>query len=186
MSEKQYVQVRNLTGYPVVYRIPEDNIRRAFGGHETKEVKVEELRKLYYQPGGGVLLTDFLSVQDNDLAREFGVSEDSLTHEYQWTAEDVDRLLKTGSVAELEDALDFAPEGIVDMIVARAVETRNPDINKREAIYKATGKNVGEMIAIQIQVEKELGDPVETKPRQRRVQKDESAEEPTTGRRVTD
>ena len=36
--EEQYVQVQNLTGQTVAYRIDEDNVRRAFGPFETKKI----------------------------------------------------------------------------------------------------------------------------------------------------
>ena len=114
MTDKQYVQVRNLTDNPVVYLIPEDNIRRVFGPYEEKKLTKDELQKLYYQPGGATLLQDFLQVQDREAALEFGVPSDSYDHEYSWDKNKVDEVLQNGSIEVLHDALDFAPEGIVD------------------------------------------------------------------------
>lgn len=82
MTDEKYVQVRNLSSGTVVYTIPENNIRRVFRAHEVKQVSTNELRKVYYQPGGAALLQNFLSVKDRDLALEFGVSRDSFDHEY--------------------------------------------------------------------------------------------------------
>lgn len=82
MAEKQYIEVRNLSSDTVVYTIPENNIRRVFRKNETKKITEEELRNVFYQPGGEVLLKDFLSVRNKDLALEFGVSQDSYDHEY--------------------------------------------------------------------------------------------------------
>lgn len=82
MTDEQYIQVQNLTGGTVVYTIPEDNIRRVFAAHEVKKITPGELRKVFYQPGGEVLLQNFLSVKNKELALEFGVSQDSFEHEY--------------------------------------------------------------------------------------------------------
>lgn len=183
MAEEQYVQVRNLTGYAVVYNIPEDRVRRKFGAHETKNIAYSELQKLYYQPGGAKLIQDFLQIKDEKIANEFGVSSDLFKHEYSWTQEDVDKVLTEGSLDKLHDALDFAPEGIVDLIIERAIMLRIPDVNKRDLIYKCTGKNINQMIATAVQLEKELQTSTEEKPKQRRAESNAS-EEKATERRV--
>ena len=184
MTDEQYIQVQNLTNGTVVYTIPEDNIRRVFAAHETKKIRPEELRKLYYHPGGESLLQNFLSVKDRALALEFGVSVDSFDHEYSWTPKDVERILLNGSMDELHDALDFAPEGIVDLIVDKAIELRIPDVNKRELIHESTGRNITAMINTQIALEETLGvTEQDNKPKQRRVNTQQ--EEPAAaGRRV--
>ena len=82
MTDEQYIQVQNLTGGTVVYTIPEDNIRRVFAAYEVKKITPGELRKVFYQPGGEVLLQNFLSIKNKELALEFGVSQDSFEHEY--------------------------------------------------------------------------------------------------------
>ena len=62
MTDKQYIQVQNLTNGTVVYTIPEDNVRRVFSAYESKNISPDDLHKLYYQPGGEVLIQDFLIV----------------------------------------------------------------------------------------------------------------------------
>lgn len=182
MVEEKYVQVRNLAGHSVIYNLPEEHIRREFGPTETKRIKYDEIQKLYERPGGATLIRDFLSIEDDDIAKEFGVTEDVLAHEYKWTVKDVDKLLHTGTLDELEDALDFAPEGIVDLIIDRAVVLRVPDIRKRKAILEHTGKDINSMIQNQIEVERQLGENKEDEaPKQRRVQ---SKEVTNTGRRA--
>ena len=178
----QYIEVRNLSSDTVVYTIPENNIRRVFRKNESKKITEEELRNVFYQPGGDVLLRDFLSVRDKDLAFEFGVTKDSFEHEYSWTEKDVDNLLQNGSLDMLHDALDFAPLGIVESIVARAVKLQIPDVNKRNLIQESTGRNVNQMIAIQSQLEDELGsDSEDARPKQRRV--NSQRQEATTSQR---
>ena len=181
----EYVQVQNLSDSPVVFVIPEKNFRCAFGPHEGLNVDVEDLRRVAYQPGGRKLLQDYLSIKDKKLAAELaGVTEDSFDHEYNWTDDDIKNLLTNGTQDELLDALDFAPEGIVDAIVDQAIKLRIPDVNKREAITKATGRDINEMIKVQETVEKELGavDAADATPRRRRAATT-STEETTEPRR---
>lgn len=84
----------------------------------------------------------------------------------------------------LHDALDFAPEGIIDLIVDKAIELRIPDINKRNLIQENTGKNITGMINTQIALEEALGtDEKDNKPKQRRVNA-QTTESVSTGRRV--
>lgn len=169
INDNAVIKVRNLTGHTVVYRIPEDNIRRAFGKNETKNITAGELRKLFFQNGGGILLKEFLYVDNEELALEFGVSEDALQHEYSWTEKDVDNLLLHGDINVLKDALDFAPLGIVETIIDRAVALRIPDNNKREAIHEMTKRDITGMINNQLELEKVLGEKPQQEHRSRRV-----------------
>lgn len=143
------ILVRNFTGEKVVYKVPEDNVRRQFAPFEEKWIAAGELRKLSFLAGGLSLILNYLSVQNQELAEEFGVSEDLYTHEYSWTKEDIDRVLTVGSLDELKDAFDFAPTGIVNTIINRAVELRIPDMNKREWISSVTGKDINRKIEFQ-------------------------------------
>ena len=172
-AKEQYVQVQNLTDNPVVYLIPEDNLRRVFGPYEEKKISVDELQKLYYQPGGSVLVQEFLRIKDRELAQEFGVDDESYDNEYSWDRAKVDNVLMNEHIDVLHDALDFAPEGIIDLITERAVALRIADVNKRNLIYECTGKDINSMIAVQIQLEQELGDKKEEAPKRRRAQKTE-------------
>ena len=55
-------------------------------------------------------------------------------------------MLLHGTEDELADALDYAPIGIVETIVNKAVELRIPDMNKRKLIKEMTGKDVSKKI----------------------------------------
>ena len=183
MTEEKYVQVRNLSGQPVTMIYPDEHIRIPFGPTETKEVAYSDLRKIYAQ-GGEVLLHDFLAILDKDIAQEFGVSEDLFTHEYSWTKEDVVDLLNAeDKMDELEDALDFAPEGIREMIINTAVELRIPDINKRRVISEATGRDIDAMIRNQEQLEMLVDNDEEKKPK--RTERRAAKKTEGTGRRAS-
>lgn len=181
VNDDLIIRVRNLTDQTVAYTIPELRIRRVFRGFEYKELTAAELRQLWYLPGGAKLLQDYLAVENKELAAEFGISEDLFTHEYSWTLDDVKRVLLTGSIDELADALDFAPIGIVDTIVSQAVILQIPDINKHRLIQQETGHDVTKMI----KYAEELNKLVEDTPTERRVRRVGSNKEvKPQGRRV--
>lgn len=172
-SDNDIVRVKNLTDSPVVYLIPEDHLRRVYREYEEKQISVGELRKVFYQPGGPVLLRDFLQIKDREVAIELGVDPEIFEHEYSWDKDKVDSVLLNENIDILHDALDFAPEGIIDLIVDRAIELQIPDINKRDLISKYTGKDITRMITIKNQVEAETNnDNNSTGTRRRRVQED--------------
>ena len=82
MDKQQLVQVKNLTANHVYYNIPEDNVHRKFSPFEEKQITYGELQKLYYQPGGGTLIKDYLRIKNKEIALEFGVEEESFENEY--------------------------------------------------------------------------------------------------------
>lgn len=144
VADTTVVQVQNLVDHIVGYKIEEDNVRRIFQPYEIKKLTAGELRKLNYRHGGNVMLRNFLSVKNKELAREFGVEDDTV--EYNWTVKDVDEVLTNGDMDTLLDALDFGPEGIKSMLVDRAVTLKINDMDKRQAIYDKTGYNISKMI----------------------------------------
>lgn len=153
LEDKELVEVRNLVGHMVVYKIDELNRRVVFNPFETKKVPVDELRRLNYQHGGRVLLHDYLCVQNYELREEFGI--DPSVVEYDWTLQDIDAALTSRPIDELLDALEFGPEGIKNMLVDRAVELKIPDTNRRRAIQDITGVDVNNMINFKEQAEED-------------------------------
>ena len=170
------IKVLNRDNGAVIYSIPEMNgLRRVFQAGETKEITYEEIQKLSYIPGGIELLTDSLVILDNKEAINKILG--NVEPEYAYSREDIIKLMKTGSLDEFLDCLDFAPEGVKDLIKSIAVDMPLNDVAKREAIYEKTGFNVDN--AIRIKNETMEPDEVHT-PASRRVQKTENK----TGRRV--
>lgn len=49
--------------------------------------------------------------------------------------------------------MEFGPEGIRQLIIDRAVELRIPDNNKLAAITEFTGRDVGNMIKLDMELE---------------------------------
>lgn len=139
------VTVANKSAGRVVYNLPELNIRREFMPHETRNgIAVAELEALSQQPGGKELLLDYLQVQDKEvIAYLLNVTPEQ---EYWLKDKDLPEWLQNCSLEELQDALDFAPEGTKDLIKQYAVSLELNDYSKREAIKNQLGFDVTKAI----------------------------------------
>lgn len=126
------VNVTNRSNGSVVYRIPELNLRREFFPKETKIIETSEIDALVSQPGGRELIYDYLIVSDKEVLRTtLNVKEEP---EYWLTEENIPRWMITCPLDEFKDALDFAPDGVKDLIIKFAVDMPLNDVSKREAI----------------------------------------------------
>lgn len=180
MDKDTRIQVLNRDNGSTIYSIPEMNgLRRVFQAGEIKEITFEELEKLSYIPGGRELLRDNLVIINSPEAIQLLLGK--VEPEYSYSRNDIIRLMKEGSLDEFLDCLDFAPEGVKDLIKNLAVELPLNDVAKREAIYDKLGFNVDNAIRIQ----KEAVEP-EEKPTvaRRRVKKDLDEKEGIPSRRV--
>ena len=133
------VKVLNRFLGQTTYVIPELHIRRTFQRGAEQEVPFKELQYLKYQAGGEEMLRNILMIEDEE-ALEKLVGD--VEPEYHYTESDVENLLLNGSLEQLEDALDFAPLGVIELIKEKAVSLKLSDINKRDAIAKKTEFNV--------------------------------------------
>ena len=139
------VRVENRSGAIVVYRIPESNYVRRFMGKETKEIAMSELRAAIQVPGTRALIMDDLIIHSKEAVEELLPEAEP---EYFYNTTDVEFLLTRGSLDQLRDALDFAPEGVVALIKDQAVNIELNDVQKREIIKENTGFDVTKAIEI--------------------------------------
>ena len=182
MERSTIIKVLNRDSGAVIYTIPEMNgLRRVFQAGETKEITFEELQKLSYIPGGMPILRDSLVILNNKEAIKELLGQ--VEPEYEYSRDDVINLLKNGSMDEFLDCLDFAPEGVKDLVKTLAVELPVNDVSKRQAILEKLGFNVDN--AIKIKNETAEPDQEEHKV-QRRVKKTQSKPERTTRRVVVE
>ena len=179
LPNDKIVKVRNRSYGSVGYSIPELRIQRKFQKNETKDISMEELRKLSFQPGGQVLLNESLVIEDREAVRELA---SDVEPEYFYTEADVERLLLYGSLPEFLDCLDFAPKGVVDLIRTKAVELEIMDLAKRKAIQDKTGFNVSRQIEINFASKDANAEEAEVKKRRVAIKEDAPAE--NTGRRT--
>lgn len=181
MDRNTRIKVLNRDNGAVVYSIPEMNgLRRVFQAGETKEVTFEELEKLSYLPGGNDLLRDSLVILNKPEAITELLGE--VEPEYNYGREDVIRLMTQGSLDEFLDCLDFAPEGVKELIKTLSVQLPLNDVAKREAIFDKLHFNVDAAIRIKKEGEEADAGHSEEKPG-RRVQKTQ-AKTSTISRRV--
>ena len=127
--------VKNRGASHVSYRIPEDGIRRSFAPGETKEISYQELEKLTFQPGGMMLLTNYLQLIETEALNAFGIRTEP---EYHMSEADVAKLIKVGTLDAFLDALDFAPVSVIDLIKKMSVDIPLMDMEKRKALKAKT------------------------------------------------
>lgn len=165
IDDKTMIKVTNRSTWRLGYQIPDmGNSVRSFMPGETKQISAGELRKLNWTPGGATMLRDDLVLDNTELIEEL-LGE--VEPEYNYDRAKVEDILVNGSMDEFMDTLDFAPEGIVDMMKDLAISLEIPDVRKREALSKKTGVNISTAISINHMSEEPDEKPAETK--QRRV-----------------
>lgn len=178
INEKKIVRVTNRDNGHVGYRIPDmNNLVRDFSANETKNITIEELKKLAYISGGPTLIRDYLIIDDAEVVKEvLGEVEP----EYYYTENDVKNLLLTGSLDALKDCLEFAPKGTIDLVKKLAIEMPLNDIAKRKAILEMTGFNVDAAIMVNEETKEENNDTQKV----RRISEPVKEEVKSTGRRT--
>lgn len=181
MLEKDtLVKVTNRDNGIVGYSIPDlGNLKRDFEYGESKDITVEELRKLSYIPGGMYILKNCLIIDNKDLVEEL-LGE--VEPEYYYTEKEVKDLLLNGSIDEFMDCLDFAPQGTLDLVKRYAVELEINDLAKREAIKEKLNFDVSGAISINKQAAEDNEEKDTTKNR-RRVAATKKVETENTERR---
>lgn len=161
LDKNTIIKVMNRDNGGVGYTIPDlGNLHRTFQAGETKEVTMDELRKLHYLPGGPSILRNYLVIDNPEAVAEL-LSE--VEPEYYYTDEDIKKLLTQGSLAQFQDCLDFAPEGTVNLLKKYAVELELNDVAKRKALLDATGFNVTSAIEANRKDETEEEEPQKTR-----------------------
>lgn len=145
LDKNEIISVRNRINGSVGYSVQDLGIRREYSAGETKEVTMEELRKLCYQPGGKQIIKKCLVISNPEAIKEL---LGNVEPEYFYTDKEVRKLLISGTYDQFLDCLDFAPSGVIDLIKSIAVEIKLNDFKKREAILEKTGFNVTKAIEI--------------------------------------
>jgi hypothetical protein len=139
------VRVENRANAIVCYRVPESKVMRRFVPGEAKEIEMGELRQAIQIPGTFRLIESNLIIHNKEAVDELLPNAEP---EYFYDKNDVDFLLERGTLDQLKDALDFAPDGVIELIKERAVKNELNDMRKREAILTATNFNVTQAIDI--------------------------------------
>lgn len=146
INKDELITVVNKFNGSVGYDISDWKVHRNFYAGESKNISFEELQKLSFEPGGDVLLKDFLEIRNSQAIKELLHFEPE--PEYFYTEADVKRIMLSGSLDEFLDLLDFAPEAIIDIIKELSVNLPLNDVAKRDAIKEKFGFDVSRAIEI--------------------------------------
>ena len=146
IDKDKLIAVQNRDFGSIGYIIPDlNNLFRDFQPNETKYISFDELFKLSQVAGGEYIIQNYLIIHDEEaVAALIGEVEP----EYFYTEEQVIDLLKTGSLDEFEDCLNFAPEGVLELIKKHAVALPLNDVAKRDLILKKLDFDVANAIEI--------------------------------------
>lgn len=144
LENNTIIKVMNRDSGTVAYKISETGLVRVFQPGETKEIPMNELRKLSWEPGGSILLKDYFLLFDDEAIKEL-VGE--IEPEYNYTEKEVTYMLQNGTIEQFEDCLNFCPESVKNLIVDIAFKTKLNDMKKREMILQKTGLDITAMLA---------------------------------------
>lgn len=145
-TTSKYVDVTNRHTGSVGYTLPDSNLKRIFARGETKKISVDELEKLSWAEGGDYILKNYLIIKDQDALSYLNMADNE--PEYFYTEADVKKLLLEGTLDQLEDTLNFAPDGVIELVKSLAVSLELPDTRKRKLISDKTGLNIDTAINI--------------------------------------
>lgn len=132
-------RVKNRGASTVVYKIADKGIRREFKPGQVMQISSEELEELTFQPGGTIILSQFLQILDLEGIQAAHIKTEP---EYHMSEADVAKLITSGSLDAFLDALDFAPIGVIDLIKKLSISIPMVDIQKRKALKEKTGFDV--------------------------------------------
>lgn len=153
IDDTKIITVINKSGGRVAYELPELNhLHRTYGIGESKKVPYNEIRLLSYSKGGMKLIKDYLTILDEEVVAEL---IGDVEPEYYYTRKEVEDLLKFGTLDQLEDCLNFAPAGILEMVKNMAIEMKLNAVDKRKMIGDKFGINLDRSIEILMEDEAE-------------------------------
>lgn len=169
-------KVTNRSASKVVYKDPELNIRREFMPNETKMISFAELEKLSFIPGGREMMANFLQLEPIAV-KKIGIPAEP---EYFMSRDQVQKMLLQGPLDQFLDCLDFAPQGVIDLVKQLSISLPLTDIQKRRALKEKLGFDVDAALR---HIEEEYQEEQADKPKATRRVKIEQPEIPT-GRRT--
>lgn len=179
INEKAIYSVKNRSASTVIYSIPEmNNLRREFRPGEIKSVTGSELIQLSYRPGGRRIIENYLLINNEEVLDGLNMEVEP---EYKLDEAGVVKLLKDGSEDQLIDCLNFAPEGVKDLVKAVALAMPLNDLNKCKIIKDMLGYDVLFVRSTNEQIAKESGTEAAPAPaKKRRVASTSAAAKQTT------
>ena len=145
VEKNREIKLTNRDSGKIGYTIPDTGLHRDFIAGETKTVTFDEIEKLSWTAGGRVLLHDYLIIQDPEAAQEI---LGDIEPEYYYDKDTVKTLLTEGTLEQLQDTLEFAPKGVIDLVKEEAVNLPLNNVAMRKEILNQTNFNVDRAVAI--------------------------------------
>jgi len=135
-NKDRRVKVVNRTGGSLAYKIDTLRVTRHWPRPgDYLNISISELSELRTVPGGNYILKECLIIEDKE-ALNVLFPDIELEPEYNYGLKEVETLLYEADLAQLLDALDFAPKGVLELIKTKAVEKLPNETAKIEAINK--------------------------------------------------
>lgn len=129
------MKVINRSDGNVAYSLPEMNMRRVFTPWETKDVSAEELEALYATDGGADLIKGYLLIDDEKWVNQHF----DAPIEYFWKEEEIKKCILEDPLDLFEETLDYAPDGVIDLIKYYSWTIPLTDLNKIKVLQDKTG-----------------------------------------------
>lgn len=146
IEKNTLIKVINRFSGTVGYEVEDLGVYRNFYPGESKDITFEELEKLSFTPGGMTILKEYLEIADKNIAAKiFNLNPEP---EYFYSKEDIERVMKNGTLDEFLDCLDFAPTSVHELIKDMATNLPLNDVSKRQAIKNKFGFDVDRAIEI--------------------------------------
>ena len=146
LQENTKIKVQNRDFGPVGYTIPDLNLHRDFQPNEIKTLTFDELFKLAQVPGGEYIIRNFLIIYNQEAIDE--IFNEDVEPEYYYTEKDIIDIMQNGTTDEFEDCLNFAPDGVLDLIKNLAVKLPLNDVAKRDLVLKKLSFDVAGAIEL--------------------------------------
>ena len=135
LTRDSKIKVTNRSNGTVILKVRDRHFRAELNPKETRVLNYGDILDVAAQPGGRNLIYNFLLIQDAEALRQgLNVKEEP---EYWLTEEKIPSWMNTCSLDEFKDALQFAPQGVLDLIKKYAVSQPLNDMAKRIAIKDA-------------------------------------------------
>lgn len=174
-TEMSYVTVTNRNNGTTGYTL-QNGVRRQFQIGQSRKVDLEELRELAAIPGGEYILQNYLIINDKTALDYLNIAPEP---EYFYTEKEIKELLLNGTLDQFEDCLNFAPQGVIDLVRSMAIDLKLPDVRKRELIFEKTGFNVTNALNVNAVLDAESEKPVDKPKVERKAQPITAVTEPT-------
>lgn len=174
-TEMSYVTVTNRNNGTTGYTL-QNGVRRQFQIGQSRKVDLEELRELAAIPGGEYILQNYLIINDKTALDYLNIAPEP---EYFYTEREIKELLLNGTLDQFEDCLNFAPQGVIDLVKSMAIDLKLPDVRKRELIFEKTGFNVTNALNVNAVLDAESEKPVDKPKVGRKAQPITTVAEPT-------